>query len=807
MHAVLLAALLSTQTPSAGADLMAAAKGRLASDREGARSLYQQAAAACEAARDFRCAGLAYNELGLMAFFDGQGGDVARWYGQAVVAFERAGLRAEQAMAIRATTFDNRMSAGDRLTALDRAEAIAATVEDSVVRGVIRHAQGDQLFVLGRFAESQAALQDALALLEAGNNQGAIARVLTSLGRGLRLHGRPDLALAQYQRALNIQQASGDLAGQAQTLNAISISFMALNNRAEAVRASERAYELAKQSKVTMAILSRGGSLGITYAQAGRLHEARSLLSEVIRQLTTAGQIGDIDVHYLNLADVELRLRHLDEALAAVNAGLEIAERRQQPEFLFHGYETRARIPEDALKQGFSDTNQGVYSTLIRVLARSGRHAEAMLAGERGRARAFLDLLATRSIGSETGGATLLSRLRDPKEPLLRSFVSADPPQREGVIAIAKRLGSHIVTYWVDEAVVTIAVASPLGEFNTVRVDVAAGRLETLIRSTWHTDIAGSPTPATRGGRVQINDRSRGAFRDLYDVLILPIRRWLPERGQARLTIVPHGPLFRLSFAALANERHQYLIEGYSLHYAPSVAVFELTGAHRVAAPPGAPVIVADPDTRLTVAGEPLGALPAARREAVGVAAALRSERPVRLTGAPATERRVRELAPAARILHLATHGIVPDDQPFDGFLALSGEGKDPAGDGKLTAREVYDLRLTADLVVLSGCRTARGEVTGDGVLGLGRAFLYAGTPSLMATLWDVYDDSGAELLPAFYTEWSKRGGKASALREAQIALIRRLRAGAVKVSSPAGEFIVPEHPAFWAGFVLIGEP
>src|SRR5262245_41177771 len=94
------ALLLAIQQPG-GKELIAAADASLNKDREGARRLYQQAASMCEAAADFQCAGNAYNQLGLMAFFDGVAGGVAEWYGKAVVAFERAGLPKDQATAIR----------------------------------------------------------------------------------------------------------------------------------------------------------------------------------------------------------------------------------------------------------------------------------------------------------------------------------------------------------------------------------------------------------------------------------------------------------------------------------------------------------------------------------------------------------------------------------------------------------------------------------------------------------------------------------------------------------------------------------
>ena len=137
-------------------------------------------------------------------------------------------------------------------------------------------------------------------------------------------------------------------------------------------------------------------------------------------------------------------------------------------------------------------------------------------------------------------------------------------------------------------------------------------------------------------------------------------------------------------------------------------------------------------------------------------------------------------------------------------ILALAVSGK-PGSDGRLTAEEVYGLSIDADLVVLSGCRTASGEVTGDGVIGLSRAFFAAGAPAIVASLWDLPDVAGREILPAFYQAWKQSGDKAAALRDAQLSLLARLRSGRFTVDTPAGPITVPPHPAIWAGLVLIG--
>jgi CHAT domain-containing protein len=99
------------------------------------------------------------------------------------------------------------------------------------------------------------------------------------------------------------------------------------------------------------------------------------------------------------------------------------------------------------------------------------------------------------------------------------------------------------------------------------------------------------------------------------------------------------------------------------------------------------------------------------------------------------------------------------------------------------------------------------GKIGSDGVVGLTRGFFYAGTPSVMATVWDVADEPTSRLITDFYRSYFRTKDKSRSLREAQIRLIRSLRAGQMKVDSPFGQITLPEHPLFWAGFLLFGEP
>jgi len=312
---------------------------------------------------------------------------------------------------------------------------------------------------------------------------------------------------------------------------------------------------------------------------------------------------------------------------------------------------------------------------------------------------------------------------------------------------------------------------------------------------------------STRGeSSVPLKASAVGPWRELYDILIKPIRAALPRSPGALLTIVPHGPLASLPFAGLQDERGRYLLEDYTLHYAPGGAVLEFTAARRRAdSRKGRILLVADPvPPTLSRLDRPLPRLPGARAESRAIGSLIPRERVVLLEDTAAGERAVRDASAGKAVLHLATHAIVRDDDPFSSFLAV---GKGAQDDGLLTAGEIYGLRLDADLVVLSACRSGSGRVIGDGVATFARAFIYAGAASIVASLWDVADEPTNRLLPQFYRAWLGGASKARALRAAQLRLLAELRAGTVRIETPAGPVSLPEHPVFWAGFALIGEP
>ena len=264
---------------------------------------------------------------------------------------------------------------------------------------------------------------------------------------------------------------------------------------------------------------------------------------------------------------------------------------------------------------------------------------------------------------------------------------------------------------------------------------------------------------------LRLQDAIRKHFKSLYEELIRPLRGRLRAE---HLAIAPHGILHGLPFHAL-QDGDRCLAEEFTISYAPSGGVLAACLRRPVSSAEGN-FVFGIPDARS----------PAIEQEARHVASLL--PRTQLHLGQEATERRLRQIAGDARVLHIATHGFFRRDNPLFSAIRL--------GDGFLSLFDLYRLELKADLVTLSGCSTGLSAVVGgDELLGLTRGLLHAGARAVLLSLWDVQDESTAEYMTAFYGGLRAGCSVAEASREA----IRNLRTKY-------------EHPYFWAPFHLVGD-
>ncbi len=258
---------------------------------------------------------------------------------------------------------------------------------------------------------------------------------------------------------------------------------------------------------------------------------------------------------------------------------------------------------------------------------------------------------------------------------------------------------------------------------------------------------------------------TRTHLRALHEELIAPLE---PQLAAEHLIVIPHGSMHYLPFHAFLGDGG-YLIDRFSLSYAPSANVYALCAAK-----------LAAPGTSSLVLGVPTPGAPGIREEVEAIAEVLPDA--ALYLGEEATEARLRDQGAGARLIHIATHGFYRQDNPMFSAIQL--------GDSRLTLFDLYRLRLDAQMVVLSGCGTGLNVVEGgDELIGLSRGLLYAGARSAVMSLWDVADESTVSFMRGFYGSLLGGLAPARALREAMIS---------IRESHP--------HPFFWAPFVLVGQ-
>jgi len=459
----------------------------------------------------------------------------------------------------------------------------------------------------------------------------------------------------------------------------------------------------------------------------------------------------------------------------------------------------RAALETDLNKRSFRADKQLLYDGYIRLTVELFGAQAGLEALERSKARDLLDLMATREVdfdnalaqnvrtlrreitgktapkqtstlaaGRENKAETDIARYRaivvqiKKEAPELASFISADHLlYREITAQIPAR--TALCAYHLARDYGFIFVVSK-GEARVVEIEVDRPALTTQIRSFRESIFNRA------GARVDTLARA------LYDQLVRPVAKHLDAD---RIVIVPDKALFYLPFAAL-NDGQAYLIERFSLAYTPSMGILKY--ARSKARPKtGRVLALGNPDL-----GNPSMDLPSAQVEAQKVAGRFPGSRVY--LGAQATETAARSAAARYDIIHFATHGQFSTADPLYSSLRLAADTKH---DGRLEAAEIFSLRISPWLVTLSACRTGLGVVTSGGeVIGLNRAFIYAGAPAVVSSLWSIGDESTAFLMDKFY-ENLKVMPRDAALRSAQVDMIY------------GGQY---RRPFYWAAFYLTGD-
>lgn len=670
-----------------------------------------------------------------------------------------------------------------------------------------------------RYDEASARLDSVMAAYKTGTPALELRRAFLAVGVNLREQKKYAAALLNLERARQLYKTAGDHLGHGRALTHLAAAYWQSGDFAKAqtyfhealqINVTAQDDQIAWQAHVGLA---KGYQQARDFSAALGHYEKYVAIVEKIGEgyLRDEGKISIFDDHAANFG------AYVETALAAANGRYE-------------------RVRE-AIERLRARALQGLQWR--RLLATPLR------AGEIPAPRVLWENLAPTNFATpnSSGISTLDVRQMAPGTPSSSLPVGAvdfaeaalDTSRQTPLIA-----PPFFLEYYVLAEKTVILVKAPNGGVHGSVAEINAEKLAQLVaeygqalavETTRGFELprqivpsAATPTMATRP--------EAAVSQQLYQLLIAPIKPYLPADAKQTVVIAPHQALWALPFAALRDTSNQYFNDQHVLTYAASETSWKLLARqprpadHKnlrawIVGNPTMPAAAEACGVRFSVQ-----ALPGAQQEAEAIARLLGSKRAELFTGAQADALRLEAWHPDFSVLHFATHGFACVDDPLSSFIILA-EVKSsamqldtararltlrhdrrrpvtlrdfknpnhyffpPVYPGTLEARTIINserFQLRADLVTLSACQTGLGKLLNDGMVGFSRAFLAAGARSLAVSLWRVDDSATKDLMIAFYKEYLRHGNKGLALQQAMQQTRQRYPA-----------------PKYWAAFALFG--
>jgi len=657
---------------------------------------------------------------------------------------------------------------------------------------------------MGRFDKAREYYERALELSMEYGNKYTHASVLNNMGllpaeKTNKIVEQSEISSIDYfKEVLEMRQEVGDREGEAITLINLGIEYHRQGDFSEALLCFEKALDIFSEIENSSGEMTALGNIADVRNSQGETLKAIEIYN---LSIDDAKRIGDRDAEAYYLQEIGT----IFQARGEKENSLEYYEQAMDAYELL-----RVTTRNDLSRITLGAMSHKLYDNAIDLYLRQNQPQLAFIVSERGRARSFLDSLDTgyiefsdelNIIYDDIKKASIelqtirenLQRAKEEKQQDSNLIAELEEQYKQAesnfqatadtVVARGDQLtqfipgqakiydvsgtqtlldkDSTLLSYWVmnDQTVVFIISKE---SFSAVSLDVSKDELLAIIEAFRRFD--------------NVNEAYPESTLKLYHALFSPIENYI---NTSQVIIIPHDVLHYFPFSALSNGEN-HLVDKYSIHYLPSVSSWPYIKLNASYNDEGYPIILGDPKTN----NDELIPLPYARQE-VKVIAALFNSDPV--VGKDATESLLREFTGEAYVLHLATHGKYNTVNPLYSSLYLSPDDSD---DGLLDTIEIYGLDLSqTNLVVLSSCESQVGDLhNGDEIVGLTRAFFFAGTPNVLASLWQVNDRTTQILMENFYTNWLGGMSKADALRQAQIT---------VRKDYP--------NPYYWAGFVLNG--
>jgi CHAT domain-containing protein/tetratricopeptide (TPR) repeat protein len=726
-------------------------------------------------ARESRASG----ELGIIAFMEGETGKSLELLAGALkmsIELRDAGaqIRYLNLVGSGLATFGR---PEDAIRYYDRALQLVHSIPELDTSTMAITGKAKALVALGKKAEAEKLFQEALTLARSRNRRGLAASLLIELAKLRTASGEQQQAIEFYQEAVALAKA-GELDRFVATASfGLAGLYRSAGDLEKAEDSAGKGVAASQRIEETFELPERLGILARLRADRGKIEDADRLYEQaedVVEGILVSvaspnsraliiGALSQIYVDHFTMA-----INRLNNPARAFEV-LERARGRTTADLLRAkegptGNISQARIYEREITK--------LQARLMRSITRDERKQilDKIFAAEQ-------ELYAAKFTGSQ--------RLMERGSPI-------------GLASFQEGLGT-------DELVVEYALGEPRSHALLIgRTGISAvslpdrGIIESLVEKYL--------------GAVRSRKAATEVAKELYSMLLGPIRS---QQRKPRLIIVPDGKLHLIPFDALVNENDKYVLMSNVVTYAPSSTVLHLLRSRPQDSGTNVPLLAvgdvpyqerrnlvasngngakpSQPTTRglYDLGGERLPALPGSAEEVAAVAA-VAGNRSIVLTGPKATETEFR-LQPLdkVRMLHLAVHGISSSTSPERAALVLArGTGDD---DGLLQVREISELNLAAELVTLSACDTGAGKLVGqEGIVNLVRAFLFAGTRTVVASVWAADDVFTTSLMKRFYGNLGKGLDRGTALQRAKLDLI--------------GQYGDDALPFLWAGFTMAGE-
>lgn len=733
---------------------------------------------------------------------------------------------------------------GDSRRALDyylRAKSLAEG-KDLRAEAIVLNHLGDYYVSQNDLAAALAAFERVLKLRDDGPGK---ANAQTNIGNIYALQKYPRKALDSYELALGLLNSGEDRRGLAFTLQKIGEARLLLNEPGKALEALNRALPIWRK------INDKRGEVATLYSIArierdrGHLAEAlefskqaisiiESLRTKVTSHRLRSSFFASQQSHYDLHVNIRMRLYGVDNSSEHLAAALEASE------------QSRARSLVDTLTEAGTNLYQGVSDEIIK----QEREAQEKL---NDKARIQTGILSRKhspaeaeTIEKEVNQAIAdYDAIRDKIKKNSPAYAQLTQAQSLKLREVQQLLDDDtlLLEYFLGEekSYLWLVSRNSITGFDSLP---KRSEIESRAKAFYEelTKLSSNLNDTRTRGR-QRNERTASVSVDpaaLSQLLLGPVA---DQIGKKRLLIVGDGVLHYLPFGALpapvsvsataqrtGPARTPYLVEQNEIVYLPSASVLSILRSETANRKPTplAVAVIANPvftgdDERLKLAKQAAVPTVAPKNISTNLNAAKRLRSGLELVPLPATELEALAISDAIgnrgrtkiakdfdanratvmklqdeqySIIHFATHGDLDTEHPELSAIVLSlfdAQGRDLKEDGFLRLHDIYSMKLPADMIVLSACKTGLGQMLkGEGLIGLTRGFMHAGSPRVVASLWRVEDLGTAELMKRFYQHMA-RGNMAppAALRQAQIELLRSKRWNS---------------PYFWAGFVLQGE-